>query len=123
MSRFGGASASDVPAESLSEKNWRAIQERFAPYAELLTRKPVMTRPPDDAKRVDFPGLPPLALAGEDDPLQRAFLPTAPEEALDKLSAAELDACSTARWSSPLPDMCGGIWPRRAWPRCATWKN
>lgn len=86
------ASASDVPAESLSEKNWRAIQERFAPYAELLTRKPGYERPPDDAKRVDFPGLPPLALAGEDDPLQRAFLPTAPEEALDKLSAAELDA-------------------------------
>ena len=58
----------------------------------MLTRKPGYERPPDDAKRVDFPGLPPLALAGEDDPLQRAFLPTAPEEALDKLSAAELDA-------------------------------
>ncbi len=84
----GGA----VPADSLNEKNWRAIQERFAPYAELLARKPGYERPPDDARRAEFPGLPPLALAGEDDPLQRDFLPVAPEEALDSLSSAELDA-------------------------------
>lgn len=80
-----------VPPERLSEKNWRAIQGRFAPYADLLARKPGYERPSDDARRADFPGLPPLALAGEDDPLQRDFVPVAPEEALDSLSAAELD--------------------------------
>lgn len=82
----------DAPAESLSETNWRDIQQSFAPYVELLARKPGYERPSDDARRVDFPGLPPLALAAEDDPLQRAFLPVAPEETLDSLSTAQLDA-------------------------------
>lgn len=79
----------------LSEENWRDIQARFAPYTELLARKPGYERPAEDAKRADFPGLPPLALAPENDTLQRAFLPLTPEETLDKLSSDDLDTLLT----------------------------
>lgn len=76
---------------SLSEANWREILDRFAPYAALLAQKPSYERPPDNAKQADFPGLPPLVLAPEDDALKRAFLPPSPEDALDKIPDDELD--------------------------------
>lgn len=75
----------------MSEADWREILARFAPYAALLAKKPSYDRPPDTARQADFPGLPPLVPAGEDDALKRAFLPVAPEEALDKISSEELD--------------------------------
>lgn len=83
--------ARDQAADSMSEANWREILARFAPYAALLAQKPSYARPPDSAKQADFPGLPPLVAAPEDDALKRAFLPVAPEEALDKISSEELD--------------------------------
>lgn len=89
------ASGRNEPDMFLSEESWRDIQARFAPYTELLARKPNYDRPADDAKRVEFAGLPPLALAPENDTLQRAFLPLTPEETLDKLSSDDLDALLT----------------------------
>ncbi|WP_241160108.1 ABC transporter permease [Desulfovibrio sp. ZJ369] len=83
--------AGDQAGGSLSETVWREILDRFAPYAALLDQKPSYERPPDNAKQTDFPGLPPLVLAPEDDALQRAFLPPSPEDALDKISSEEME--------------------------------
>ncbi|MFT4301442.1 MAG: ABC transporter permease [Desulfovibrio sp.] len=83
---------SENAACSLDEDTWRAIQNRFTPYAALLAQKPDFARAPEDATPFNAPGQPPLALAAADDPLGRAFLPLNPEEVVDKLSDADLDA-------------------------------
>lgn len=83
---------SEDAACSLDEDTWRAIQNRFTPYAALLAQKPDFSRAPEDATPFNAPGQPPLALAAADDPLGRAFLPLNPEEVVDKLSDADLDA-------------------------------
>lgn len=90
----GDAQAASVrTAESMSEADWREILARFAPYAALLAKKPSYDRPPDTARQADFPGLPPLVPAGEDDALKRAFLPVAPEEAWTRFPAKNWTSC------------------------------
>ena len=84
--------SSEDAACSLDEDTWHAIQNRFTPYAALLAQKPDFSRAPEDATPFNASGQPPLALAPADDPLGRAFLPLNPEEVVDKLSDADLDA-------------------------------
>ena len=79
-------------AFALDEETWRAIQNRFAPYAALLAQKPQFSRAPEDAAPFSAQDQPSLALAPDGDPLGRTFLPQHPEEAVDRLSDEELDA-------------------------------
>lgn len=84
------------PAETgqdlqMDEEGWRAIQERFAPYAALLAEKPAFPRAPEDAGPFIAPGITSLALAPADDSLGRAFLPLDPEAVADNLSDDDLD--------------------------------
>lgn len=81
-------------AWSLDAATWRALKERFAPYAALLAQRPTQPAAPEEAAPATFarPDLPALAAAPAGDPLGRAFLPRAPQEALDAVTDADLDA-------------------------------
>lgn len=84
---------------TLDEEAWRELKARFAPYAALLAQRPAQEAAPAEAAPQAFAraDLPALALAPADDPLQRAFLPCAPQEALDAVSDADLDALLDAQ--------------------------
>ncbi len=72
--------------KSLDEKTWEKIKKEFAEYAAILAKKPGWPAPDPDADQVSFPDCPPLALAPANDPLKRAFLPLAPDEAIAALT-------------------------------------
>ncbi|MBD5553191.1 MAG: ABC transporter permease [Desulfovibrio sp.] len=74
----------------LSLASWRAIWQKFAPFAAVLDAKPSYAAAPADATVLQLADLPPLAAAPACDALGRAWLASNPDEALFSLPDAEL---------------------------------
>lgn len=81
---------------TLAEQDWETIKASFAEYAAILGKKPQYSLPPDDAEIVTREGFPDLALAPDNDPLKRTFLPLHPNDAISALTDAELSQLSSA---------------------------
>lgn len=77
--------------ENLPEEAWEKIKSNFSSYAAALESKPVYDLPPADATRLELPGLPPLALAPDNDPLKRIYMPLSPNESLGKLDDGKIE--------------------------------
>lgn len=74
----------------LTAETWADIWKRFTEYATILKGKPTYPLPPEGAVRVSVPGLPELTEAPANAPFGCAYLPVAPNEALDGLSDEQL---------------------------------
>lgn len=75
----------------LTHAAWKDIKGKFAGYAATLDKKPAYPVPPADAAPAVFPELPEMREATADDTLGRAFLPCAPNMALDALADDKLE--------------------------------
>lgn len=74
------------PDLQISQDGWEIIKKGFEEYGSILANKPVLTSAPDEAQTVQFPELPTLALAPDNDPLKRSYIAINPTEALSDLS-------------------------------------
>lgn len=92
LALFASLFAAKIPEKNILEQPvWEQIWERFAEYAATLDEKPNFALPPDDAVCASFPGLPELCEAPAGDPLDRAWLATKPNIALDSLDDKQLE--------------------------------
>lgn len=76
------APLANIRNNELEAGEWEKIKKAFGEYSAILADRPAPDAAPADAEGANFPGLPDIYLAPQNDRLGRAFLPGNPADAL-----------------------------------------